>query len=81
MEEAYQDKKPGGLVSLNIPGSRLGEGHKSSRTTEIYTHVSMKSLKNITNPLNDFEIYKHKPEHIQQKVFSGFEKFEQINKL
>jgi site-specific recombinase XerD len=31
-------------------------GHKSSRTTEIYTHVSMKSLKNIKNPLNDFEI-------------------------
>ena len=29
-------------------------GHKSSRTTEIYTHVSMKSLKNIKNPLNDF---------------------------
>ncbi|TDO01426.1 tyrosine-type recombinase/integrase [Sunxiuqinia elliptica] len=31
-------------------------GHKSSRTTEIYTHVSMKSLKNIKNPLNDFEL-------------------------
>lgn len=31
-------------------------GHKSSRTTEIYTHVSMKSLKNIRNPLNDFDI-------------------------
>jgi len=31
-------------------------GHKPSRTTEIYTHVSMKSLKNIKNPLNDFEI-------------------------
>lgn len=31
-------------------------GHKSSRTTEIYTHVSMKSLKNIKNPLNDFDI-------------------------
>jgi site-specific recombinase XerD len=31
-------------------------GHKSSRTTEIYTHVSMKSLKNIKNPFNDFEI-------------------------
>jgi len=56
MGEAYQDKKPRGPVFLNIPGSRLGEGHKSSRTTEIYTHVSMKSLKNIKNPLNDFEI-------------------------
>ncbi len=31
-------------------------GHKSSRTTEIYTHVSMKSLKNIKNPLNDFDL-------------------------
>jgi site-specific recombinase XerD len=31
-------------------------GHKSSRTTEIYTHVSMKSLKNIKNPFNDFNI-------------------------
>jgi integrase/recombinase XerD len=31
-------------------------GHKSSRTTEIYTHVSMKSLKNIKNPFNDFDI-------------------------
>jgi len=29
-------------------------GHKSSKTTEIYTHVSMKSLKNIKNPLDDF---------------------------
>lgn len=31
-------------------------GHKSTRTTEIYTHVSMRSMKNIKNPLNDFEI-------------------------
>jgi site-specific recombinase XerD len=31
-------------------------GHKSSRTTEIYTHVSMKNLKNIKNPLDGFEI-------------------------
>lgn len=31
-------------------------GHKSSRTTEIYTHVSIKSLKNIKNPFNDFDI-------------------------
>ena len=29
-------------------------GHKSSKTTEIYTHVSMKILKNIKNPLDDF---------------------------
>ena len=31
-------------------------GHKSSKTTEIYTHVSMKSLNNIKNPFDDFEI-------------------------
>ena len=31
-------------------------GHKSSRTTEIYTHVSMKSLKNIKNPFNELDI-------------------------
>jgi len=31
-------------------------GHKSSRTTEIYTHVSTKSLSNIKNPIEDFDI-------------------------
>ena len=31
-------------------------GHKSSRTTEIYTYVSMKSLKNIKSPLDDFDL-------------------------
>jgi integrase/recombinase XerD len=30
-------------------------GHKSSRTTEIYTHVTMRSLKNIKNPTDDFD--------------------------
>ena len=28
-------------------------GHKSSKTTEIYTHVSMKSLQNIKSPFDD----------------------------
>ena len=28
-------------------------GHKSSRTTEIYTHVSTKSLQNIKSPIDD----------------------------
>jgi len=31
-------------------------GHKSSRTTEIYTHVSIRNLKNIKNPLDTFDI-------------------------
>jgi len=31
-------------------------GHKSSRTTEIYTHVSMTGLKNIKNPADDFDL-------------------------
>ena len=31
-------------------------GHKSSKTTEIYTHVSMKNLKNIQNPIDGFDI-------------------------
>jgi integrase/recombinase XerD len=31
-------------------------GHKSSKTTEIYTYVSMTGLKNIRNPIDDFDI-------------------------
>jgi len=31
-------------------------GHKSSKTTEIYTHVSMKSLKNLKNPYDDLDV-------------------------
>ncbi len=31
-------------------------GHKSSKTTEIYTHVSMRNLKNLSNPIDDFEL-------------------------
>ena len=31
-------------------------GHKSSRTTEIYTFVSMNSLQNIKSPLDDFNL-------------------------
>jgi len=31
-------------------------GHKSSKTTEIYTHVSMRNLKNIPNPLEGFNL-------------------------
>ena len=28
-------------------------GHKSSRTTEIYTHVSTKSIQNVKSPFDD----------------------------
>ncbi len=28
-------------------------GHKSSKTTEIYTHISIKAIENIKNPLDD----------------------------
>ncbi len=31
-------------------------GHKSSKTTEIYTHVCMTNLKNIKNPTDDFDL-------------------------
>ena len=30
-------------------------GHKSSKTTEIYTHVSTKSIKNVKSPFDDLE--------------------------
>ena len=30
-------------------------GHKSSRTTEIYTHISTKSIKNVKSPFDDLE--------------------------
>jgi site-specific recombinase XerD len=31
-------------------------GHKSSRTTEIYTHVSQRALNKITSPLDKLDI-------------------------
>ncbi len=31
-------------------------GHKSSKTTEIYTYVSTKQLKNLSNPFDDIEL-------------------------
>ena len=34
-------------------------GHESSKTTEIYTHVSQKSLQNIQSPLDKLELWKN----------------------
>ncbi len=31
-------------------------GHNSSKTTEIYTHITQIGLKNIKNPLDDFDL-------------------------
>ncbi len=33
-------------------------GHESSKTTEIYTHVSQKAIRNIKNPIDDFFLNK-----------------------
>jgi integrase/recombinase XerD len=32
-------------------------GHSHSKTTEIYTHVSTKSIKNIKSPFDDLDNY------------------------
>ena len=49
----------GGMAPLCRAGGCLAEvllsrmlGHKSSKTTEIYTHVAMKDLRKIKSPLD-----------------------------
>ena len=37
-------------------------GHKSSKTTEIYTHVTKKAVNKIESPLDNLEIEKGKSE-------------------
>jgi site-specific recombinase XerD len=36
-------------------------GHQSSKTTEIYTHVSRKGIQDLGNPLDDFRIFVSEP--------------------
>ena len=46
------------LIDLRYIQEMLG--HKSSRTTEIYKHVNMKSLGNIKNPFDDMDMKSNK---------------------
>lgn len=48
-------------------------GHESSKTTEIYTHVSQKSLQNIQSPLDKLELWKNdaKLSTKQPKTYEG----------
>jgi len=50
MQEAYQIKNQEALFFLTFQVVGWAEGHKSSRTTEIYTHVWTQSLGNIKKP-------------------------------
>jgi len=43
-------------------------GHKSSTTTEIYTHVSTQGIKDIGNPLDDFSIFVGEPNNKYNKT-------------
>jgi len=56
MGEAYPIKNQEALFFLTLQAVGCVERHKLLRTTEIYTHVSMKSFKNTKNQLNDFEV-------------------------
>lgn len=42
------------VVDLRIIQELLG--HKSSKTTEIYTYISMRNLRNISNPIDGFDL-------------------------
>ena len=44
------------LRGLSMRYIQVLPGNKSSKITEIYTHVSMTGLKNIKNPTDDFDL-------------------------
>lgn len=44
------------VVEVSIRCIQKLLGHKSRKTTEIYTHVSMTGLKNIIKPTDDFDL-------------------------
>jgi integrase/recombinase XerD len=44
-------------------------GHKSSKTTEIYTHVSTKSIQNVKSPFDDLEKYSEEFSNIKSNHF------------
>jgi len=54
LRHSYATHLMEGGTDLRIIQTLLG--HKSSKTTEIYTWVSMKSLQNVKNPLDDFDL-------------------------
>ena len=57
--EVEDTPSPLGFESQRLVGEGWGEGYlKDSKTTEIYTHVSTKSLGKIMSPLDTLELSK-----------------------
>jgi len=48
------------MFFLTSQAAGWAEGHKSFRTIEIYTHVSMKSLKKIKSPFDEMNLKSNK---------------------
>lgn len=51
-----KDSKPKSIADIGFMGNEysFALGHNSSKTTEIYTHVSKKAIDKIRNPVDDF---------------------------
>jgi len=56
MGEAHQIKNQEALFFLTLQAVGWAAGHKSSRTTAIYAHVSTQSLGNIKKPFVNMDI-------------------------